>query len=189
MRDREAAVILRERAEKLSRAEGETQVAATQSIVAFMVSGQCFGVPLEHVVYAGRLRHLTPLPGGSSFLLGITVLAGHLVSVLDMASFLDLRQQGLGDITCCLVVQAGGREIGLAAEQLIGIEDVPTQRIASIGGIGGKNTAASSTIVTRAAFLDRLRMMLIDLEGLIADPRLAAPQSPAGAPAGNIKNG
>lgn len=162
--------ILAARAERLASAEDEAQITATLAYVGFIVSGQCFGVPLPHVIYAGRLRHLTPLPGGSPYLLGITVLAGHLVSVLDVASFLELRQQGLGDVTCCLVVQCDGREIGLAAEQLIGIEDIPPQRISSVGNLG---SSSSNGIVCRAAFLDRLRMLLIDLERLIADSRLS----------------
>ena len=167
--DKESELILRGRAERLARAEGESEVAAIEPLVAWNASGHTFGVRLEHVVYAGRLRHLTPLPGGSPYLLGITMLAGHLVSVLDVAAFLELRQQGLGDVTCCLVVQSGGREIGLAAEQLIGIEDVPTQRIAALGTGGAP---AASSIITRAAFLDRFRILLIDLERLIGDPRL-----------------
>jgi purine-binding chemotaxis protein CheW len=173
MHDKEAELILRGRAERLARAEGETEVAAIEPLVAFMVSGQCFGVRLDHVVYAGRLRHLTPLPGGSPYLLGITVLAGHLVSVLDVAAFLELRHHGIGDVTCCLVVQSGGREIGLAAEQLIGIEDVPMQRIAQVGSL---NSAGSAAIVTRAALLDRFRILLIDLERMIGDPRLGKPR-------------
>lgn len=170
MADKEADMILRGRAERLARAEGETEVAAIEPLVAWNASGHCFGVRLEHVVYAGRLRHLTPLPGGSPYLLGITVLAGHLVSVLDVAAFLELRQQGLGDVTCCLVVQSGGREIGLAAEQLIGIEDVPMGRISAVGNPG------PSAIISRAAFLDRFRILMIDLERLISDPRLGKPR-------------
>jgi purine-binding chemotaxis protein CheW len=170
MGDKEADLILRGRAERLARAEGETEVAAIEPLVAWNASGHCFGVRLEHVVYAGRLRHLTPLPGGSPYLLGITVLAGHLVSVLDVAALLDLRQQGLGDVTCCLVVQSGGREIGLAAEQLIGIEDVPLQRISAIGNPG------NSAIIGRAALLDRYRILVIELDRLISDPRLGKPR-------------
>lgn len=167
MNSRNLDEILRERARRLAEAEGELELAATEPFVAFAVSGQTFGVPLRRVVYAGRLRHLTPLPGGSSYLLGITVLAGHLVSVLDVAAFLGLRHQGVGDVNCCIVVQSGGRELGIAAEQLIGIEEIPTQRIANISAAG------STEAVTRAAFLDRLRMLLIDLERLITDSRLA----------------
>ena len=171
--EKDSIGILRARAERLSRAERTSEVAAVEPIVAFMASGHCFGVRLDHVVYAGRLRHLTPLPGGSPYLLGITVLAGHLVSVLDVAAFLDLRQQGLGDVTCCLVVQAGGREIGLAAEQLIGFEDVPAQRIAPIGSLNGAN---GTPIVSSAAMLERFRILIIELDRLIGDPRLGKPR-------------
>jgi chemotaxis signal transduction protein len=170
MNDREVEQLLKERAVRLAQAEGETEAGPTESVVAFLASGECFGVPLGQVRHAGRLRHLTPLPGGSPYLLGITVMAGHLVSVLDVAAFLDLRQQGLGDVSCCIVVQAGGRQIGLCAEQLIGIEDLPAKSIVSIGGHSGK---AASAVIGRAALLDRLRILLIDLEPLLADSRLA----------------
>jgi chemotaxis signal transduction protein len=175
MIDREVEQLLKERALRLAQAEGQEELGSIESVVAFMVSGQCFGVPLGRVRHAGRLRHMTPLPGGSSYLLGITVMAGHLVSVLDVASFLDLRKQGLGDVSCCLVVHAGGRQIGLAAEQLIGIEDVPAKSIVNIfgiGGVAGAGAASGPAVVSRAAMLDRLRILLIDLEPLMADKRL-----------------
>ena len=167
LRETDRLSVLRECAERLARAEGEKVQSATEPFVAFLAGGHCFGVHLRSVVYAGRVRHLTPLPGGSSYLLGITVLAGHLVSMLDVAAFLELRQQGLSDVSCCLVVQANGRELGLAAEQLIGIEEVPADRIASLG-TGGK-----TAIIKQAAVLYRTRMLLIDLEQLIADERLS----------------
>ncbi len=162
--DGDLLLILKDRARRLASTEENPQTAPTEPYVAFLASGQCFGVPLNHVIYAGRLRHLTPLPGGSPYLLGITVLAGHLVSVLDVAAFLNLRNKGLGDVTCCLVVQWEDREIGLSAEQLIGIEDVPIEKISPIGPSAG---------ATRAALLGRLHMLILDLDRLLGDARLS----------------
>jgi purine-binding chemotaxis protein CheW len=160
--------LLHERAAQLARRERDSDEATLLPHVAFQAAGQQFAVPLRYVVYASRLRHLTPIPGGPPYLLGICALAGHLVSVLDVAAFLDLRQRGLSDVACCLVVSYEGRELGLCAERLLGIEDVPAAAISPWQG--------GSSMIPQMATLPKLRLLLLDLPQLLSDPRLQEEQ-------------
>lgn len=166
MNEHDIEQVLRQRALALAQGDRRAQADQSESLVVFSIGGQTFGVPLADVAYAGRLRHLTPIPSGVSHLLGITLLSGFLISVLDVATLLSLRRQGVGDVTCCLVVQCGGRDIGLAAEQVVGIEEIPVRDISAIS-IGGGTGA-----ITRVALLQRLQVLIIDVARLIADPRL-----------------
>jgi len=157
---------LRERASRLSRSAGNKQQISTEAFVAFLIGKQCFGVPLRAVVYAGRLRHLTPIPNGPPHLLGVTLMAGHLISVLDIASLFALRRTGVADVNSCLIIESGPRKIGLAAEQALGIEEIPQDQISEI------SLAASAASVRRAAFVERMHILLLDPQALLADPRL-----------------
>lgn len=157
---------LKERAARLARSAASNKRIATESFVSFIIGKQCFGVPLSSVVYAGRLRLLTPIPNAPPYLLGITLISGHLISVLDIAALMSLRRPGVGDVSTCLIIESGPRKIGLAAEQALGIEEIPQDQISELALGGG------STAIRRAAFVERMHILLIDPTLVLADPRL-----------------
>jgi len=160
----DVAKLLNERAALLARRERVLDESALLPHVAFQAAGEQFAVPLRYVVYASRLRHLTPIPGGPPYLLGICSLSGHLVSVLDVATFLSLRQRGLHDVACCLVVTLDGRELGLCAERLLGIEDIPASAISP--------WLSGHAAIPQVATIDKQRLLILDLPQLFLDPRL-----------------
>jgi chemotaxis signal transduction protein len=164
---RDAASILRARAQALAVRDQSELERSTEELATFSIGGHAIGVPMEHVAHASALKHLTEIPGGPGYLVGLTAVEGHLVSLLDLAAFLELARQGVGDVTGALVVSWKGRELGLAAEQLHGIEDVPKHTIASLpGGVG-----PLARIARRTSGGD---LLLLDVETLIDDPRLGA---------------
>ena len=75
--------MLRLRAQKLALVEVPEEDGSLEPYVAFTLGGHSLGVALSAVLHAGHLRHLTTVPGADSFLLGVTSLGGHVVSVLD----------------------------------------------------------------------------------------------------------
>jgi purine-binding chemotaxis protein CheW len=163
-RARDVDGILQARARKLAlRAEDESAL-ATEELATFAVGGYQVGVPTISVVHAAPLEHLTEIPGGPSWLVGLTTVEGHLVSLLDLAALLGFARSGVGDVTTNLVVGWGGRQIGLAAEHLFGIEDVPRHAIAPLPSADG--------LLTRIANLSGRQLLLLDVPALFGDPRL-----------------
>ena len=81
-----------------------------------------------------------------------------------MPQLYDLGRQGVGDVTASLIVGAGGREIGLAAEQLFGIEDVLESSIVPM--------PAGTGPLRQMAQLGTRQLLIIDVEALLADPLL-----------------
>ena len=164
---RDVASILRARAQALAVRDQSELERSTEELATFSIGGHVIGVPMEHVARASALKHLTEIPGGPGYLVGLTAVEGHLVSLLDLAAFLELTRQGVGDVTGALVVSWKGRELGLAAEQLHGIEDVPKHTIAPLpGGVG-----PLGRIARRSSGRD---LLLLDVETLIDDARLGA---------------
>jgi purine-binding chemotaxis protein CheW len=163
---RDVAEILRARAAALARRD-ESEVQGTSAPLAcFSIGGHAIAVPVAQVTRASALHHLTEIPGGPTYLVGVTSVDGHLVSLLDLAAFLGLPRRGLGDVVAVLVVTAGAREIGLCAEQLHGIEDVPERTITFLPGQAGP----LGRVVQGAA----RELLVLDVEQLFDDPRLSA---------------
>jgi purine-binding chemotaxis protein CheW len=142
---RDVERILAERARALAVAE-EAQPVGTRTLVGFSMGGCALAVPVESLTRAVDLGVVTEIPCGPPYLLGVIVVDNKLVSLLDVPALLGLPTHGVGDVTAALVVQHGGRQIALAAEELV--------RIADVAGEG-----------------DGQR--LVDVAALFADPRLA----------------
>lgn len=161
----EALAVLQARARKLAEPETPEHEADAEPYVAYTLGEHALALPLGAVLYAGRLHHLTAVPGAEACFLGVTALGGHVVAVLDAAALLQLPRRGLSDINACLVVRHGGRKLGLGAAELLGIEDLPHRCIRSF--------PAGGPAVPRIALLPGRQLLLLDLAQLLADPRLA----------------
>jgi purine-binding chemotaxis protein CheW len=164
MISRDVERILADRARLLA-APDDGKGRATEELATFSIGGHAFAVPLADVTHGATLQHLTEIPGGPSWLVGLTAVDGALVSLLHLPLFLGLERQGVSDITGALVVAADGREIGLAAGQLLGIEDVPRDEIVEM-----PVPLAAITRVARSSRKEEL--LLLDVPSLFADPRL-----------------
>jgi len=163
--ERDVESILQARARALAQPEVE-EARDTEALATFNIGGHVLGVPIDRVVRASDLRHITEVPDAPAYLLGLTAVEGFLVSLLDLAEFLGLGRRGVADVRGILVVAGAGREIGLAAEQLLGIVDVP----------GSETTPLEVTPalprVARRRGPHGSDLMIIDVDELLADSRL-----------------
>ena len=121
-RVRDVERILAERARVLAAVE-ELAPSGTRTLAAFVMGGHELAVPIEALSRAVDLGVVTEIPGGPAYLLGVIVVDNRLVSLLDVPAFLGMPARGVADVTSALVVQHGGRQIALAAEQLSRIAD------------------------------------------------------------------
>lgn len=161
---RNVAAILRRRAQALALRDDEEQNLATTALVTFSLRGYHIGVPVGDVKRAAPLRHLSEIPGGPRHLIGVTAVDGHLVSLVDLTLFYDLPRHGVGDITGVVAVGTGAREIGLCAEQLTGIEDVPARALQPLPGAVGA--------LVRLARVPSRELWVLDVKLLFDDARL-----------------
>jgi purine-binding chemotaxis protein CheW len=161
---RSLEAILRERARQLA-IPNELEEHETEELATFLVGGCTLAVPLAQVRHASTLRHVTEIPGGPPWLVGLVAVEGQLVSLLHVPRFLGIERQGLGDISATLVATWGERAIGLAAEQLLGIEDIDADDIVELPvAIGPIRRTASS----RAG----RELLIFDVRDVFADARL-----------------
>lgn len=156
--------VLRERARRLA-VPHESEEHDIEEHATFSVSGCALAVPLEQVRHASSVRHVTEIPGGPPWLVGLAAVEGRLVSLLHLPRFLGIERQALSDITATLVVAAGEREIGLATDQLLGIEDLEAGDIIDLPVPIGPITRTARSAGGR-------ELLLFDVRDLFADSRL-----------------
>jgi chemotaxis signal transduction protein len=161
---REVLRILRDRAQALARIVEPESPGPTHALASFSVGGHVLAVLVQHLGRVATLRSLTEIPAAPEWMVGISSVEGHVVSLLDPIKLLGLPRRGVGDLTMVVVVAAQGREVGLLAEQLHGIDDVLDRDVV---------TLPSGGVLSRLARHQGSELLIVDVPTLLADPRLS----------------
>jgi purine-binding chemotaxis protein CheW len=77
-------------------------------VVVFELSGERYGLAVEHVLEVVPVAMLTPVPGAGSHLLGLLNVRGRLTAALDLKAILDLPSKGVADLKHALVMAPNG---------------------------------------------------------------------------------
>ena len=86
--------------------------------VTFMVAGQLFGLPIEHVQDVFAVASITRVPLASSEIAGILNLRGRIVTVIDLAVRLQLQASGPAIGRLAIGVEAGGESFGILVDSV-----------------------------------------------------------------------
>lgn len=159
--------ILKQRAQKLARAETDTRGKELPlEVVEFRLADETYAVECFHISEVYRLKSLTPVPGTPDFVLGIINIRGRIVSVIDLKTFFELPQKGLSDLTRVIVLKKEDMEFGILAEEVMGTTSVfpgdiqpPLPTLTGIRGEYLKGIA-------------RNRLIVLDAEKLLSDEKM-----------------
>ena len=126
----EKRTILRSRAKRLSQ-EPERK-GWTKNILRFWsFSSPTRPMPLRPVfvreVYP--MTELTPLPCTPAFVFGLINVRGQILTVMDMKKFFDLPERGITNLNKVIVVRKDAMELGILADEIIGIRNIPASRL------------------------------------------------------------
>lgn len=97
-------------------------------VIAFLLRGESFAVDIVAVEEVISPERLHPVPGVGRPLLGVLLVRGDTVPVLDLAAALELGGapgRG-GDV---LVLEHGGRSIGVATDGVLGTRFLPADSV------------------------------------------------------------
>lgn len=86
---------------------------------------ELYGVRLADVAGAGRVRAMSPVPGGPEHVAGVTLHLGQLLPLVDLAALWKLPHRGVFDLSSFVVLSHRKVEVGVLAEQLFGLIEVP----------------------------------------------------------------
>jgi purine-binding chemotaxis protein CheW len=117
--------ILRQRSRELARDTHGTSAEESLSVVEFDLAGERYGVELTQVREVCLLKELTPVPCTPSFIVGIINLRGEIRTVIDLKKFFELPSKGITELNKIIMLHAGGRELGILADFILGVRSVP----------------------------------------------------------------
>jgi purine-binding chemotaxis protein CheW len=164
----DAERILRERARDLARPAPAPPPGELRELVAFSRGPERYAVDVERVAEVVALRGLVPLPGAPAGILGIVPHRGRLVAVADLRRLLGAEEAPLARSGRLVVVEAGEASLALLADGEVEVLQV-SGRLAP--PLGRERVEPVLEGLTEEA------VAVVDVEALIADPRIASKPS------------
>ena len=98
---------------------------APLQIVTFRVDGRSFGIDVGAIREIKGWQQTTPLPNAASHVLGVINLRGAIIAVYDLRRRLGIGATELCRSSVVLVADIGDRQIGILADAVSDIVDVP----------------------------------------------------------------
>lgn len=106
-----------------------TAPAERMQVIVFKLAGVRYAVDIGHVSEIGRQAIITRVPGLVDWVLGVINLHGEIISVVDIARFLELNTEAPADMM--IVVHAGDQKIGFMVDAIEPILTFLTEQIIS----------------------------------------------------------
>lgn len=132
-------------------------------VVAFRLGGELHGCDIRLVEEVVTKRSIHPLPDMPAHLLGVLMLRGEMVPVMDVAPALGLALEG-GRTHSVLIVTLGEGRVGVAVDGVHEVLDVPAECVRPAPHGGERDTH-----VVCVARVDAGLVTLIDLAGILSE--------------------
>jgi uncharacterized repeat protein (TIGR01451 family) len=102
--------------------------------IIFTLAGTDYAVPMANVLEIGRPANFTPVPNVPDWVLGVANVRGDVISLVDLARFLDLPPGSRFTDSRLLVVRSRRDEMatGLIVERVKGMRSLATDRLEAI---------------------------------------------------------
>ncbi len=111
-------------------------------VVTFSLAGESYAIDSLFVKEIYQLRACTPLPGTPAFVLGIINVRGQILSVVNLKTFFQLPETGLGELNKVIRVSNENMEFGILADEVMGTlliaKDTIQAAIPTISGPGAE---------------------------------------------------
>jgi purine-binding chemotaxis protein CheW len=163
----EKRTVLRSRAKRLSQEiERERTDEEYLEILEFLLAQETYAIETPFIREVYPLTELTPLPCTPAFVFGLINIKGQILTVVDMKKFFDLPERGITNLNKVIVVRKEAMELGILADEIIGIRNIPANKLQppllTMSGI-------------QADYLKGVtgeRLIVLDMERFLTDRRL-----------------
>ena len=148
----------------------EVQTGETMQVVVFSLANETYGIGTEFAKEVQPLRDVTPVPCTPDFCVGVINIRGSIYPVIDIRGFFGVAKKEITDSTKVILVEAGGLEVGILADDVSGAASVPIAEI--------KPPLAAQSASKEEYILGVTKKMLIilNLEALLRDDRIIVRQ-------------
>ena len=159
--------VLRSRAKKLSQ-EIESKGTGEEyfEVLEFLLAQETYAIETPFIREVYPMTELTPLPCTPVFVFGLINIRGQILTVIDMKKFFDLPERGITNLNKVIVVRKDTTELGILADEIIGIRNIPVNEI---------QPPLSTMTGIHAEYLKGVtgeRLIVLDMERFLTDRRL-----------------
>jgi purine-binding chemotaxis protein CheW len=113
--------------------EGSGAGEGDQRLLLFVISGRVYACAIDPVREIVPARRATRLPGAPDFVCGLINLRGAIVTVVDLGRRLG-ESAGARPDGSIILVEHGGRTMGLAVDEVRDVQPVDARRIEAVSG-------------------------------------------------------
>ena len=122
----EISTILRARAKVLALEPNKVPAAGSSTdSLTFFLAHETYAIETLFIREVYPLNELTPLPCTPGHILGIINLRGTILTIIDIKRFFNLPEKGITNLNRVIVVQNDVMELGILADEIIGIRNIP----------------------------------------------------------------
>ena len=141
--------------------------------ILFSVAGTAYALPSQQVAHVEMVEQITRVPNAPAFVDGVVFSRGQVVPAVNMRVRFGFERTERDLRTRLLVVQAGGRSVGLLVDACREFLTIPA---AAIQPPGDSLTGMSSRYMNGIATLHDRLIVILNLGALLdsAEPILAA---------------
>ena len=152
--------VLDQRARELARPIAAPAAGQRLEAVTFALANERYAIESRYVVEVFRLRELTPLPGATLPVFGVTAWRGDLLTILDLRTVLGLPVSALNDLSRVLVLGLDRAAFGVLAD---GVHDLVALSASDIreppAGAAGKRDYSRGMTPDAVLVLDGERLL------------------------------
>jgi purine-binding chemotaxis protein CheW len=129
-------------------------------------NGHLCALPLDHVVEIMRPPPIDALDGMPPFVLGLSVIRGSPIPVVDLGSLIDQKAVGPQRV---VTITAGGRTIALAVESVLEVRTLTSDILVDLPPL---LRGAAGDVVSAIGTLDSELLLVLKLARIIQDTAL-----------------
>lgn len=114
-----------------NRPDDTAEATEHRQLVIFRLGSTAYGIEILHVAEVMHRPEITPVPGLPGWVLGVSNVHGEIMSVVDLARFLDAPPRANWQPEYMLVAQGQNQRIGLAVDGIDIIYTIPLNQVIS----------------------------------------------------------
>jgi purine-binding chemotaxis protein CheW len=135
-----------------------------QTYILFTVAGATYALRSTDVQHMEMIEQVTPVPNAARFVEGVVLSRGQVVPVLNLRTRFGFDRAERTVRTRLLVVDTGGRRVGLLADEAREFMTIPDSAIQpphdAVGGLSGDYLAGVATLGDRIVLLLNVRELI-----------------------------
>jgi len=158
-----------------------------ETVLAFEVAGQNFGLAIADVVRIAEMVVIDRLPAAPAFLAGVIDYCGQVIPIVDMRRRFGLPAVDYTLRTPIIISQLAGRIVGLVVDGVSRVVDLQPEQIARTDQIVAAEWLSRTRFLAGVARLNDGLLLLLDGPALFSGQEaqaVARAQSPRRRPAG-----